>query len=60
MEFEDTLVTIVENYYNQQFITKNFHDEYLRFIKALINETNKILDEKRRREEEKLKIKFSL
>jgi hypothetical protein len=54
------LVTIVENYYNQQFITKNFHDEYLRFIKALINETNKILDEKRRREEEKLKIKFSL
>jgi len=54
-EFENDLKQIVDNYLSMGYITQEIHDEYIVFIKAMLCETNKILNEKLKREEEKLR-----
>lgn len=53
-EFEQILISILDNYLSLGLMKKGFYDEYVRFIKTLIEETNKIIEEKAKREEKAL------
>ena len=54
-QFESDLKSIVENYLALGYITKEWYDEYLVFIKAMLMEINKLLNDKMKKEETKLR-----
>lgn len=57
-EFENALMKIVENYLKLGYVRKEVFDEYEKLITALVGETKKLINEKEKREEDRMKYRY--
>lgn len=57
-EFEESLKKIISNYLKLGYVRKEVYNEYYKLVVALVNETKKLIREKNKREEERLKYRY--
>lgn len=50
-QLNEEILGVIDNYYNKKKITEEFRDEYVKFVEALLDETDKLLKKKAQREE---------